>query len=276
MVRTQTNTRNCGRVGGKQWNLKRFKVSVTYLQTWEIIVSNNKKKISLSSLKKNKPNQKLTERVVVGAFNKMRRLDVLVESFQLSLKNLLFSWHLWPYTGKRTILAFCFQTAFRLQAVCQPFNQLGHLFARNARLFEQLRHPFVGNINLFEQLSCPFVRNIKLFEWLGHPFVEDIRPFEWLRHAFIEDIRPFERLGHTYYSIPLNFLLNDMEDKLCRISLVRTVNSMFSTFVRLHLHTFYISFKLLFHPFKTTLVHKQLWYMSFLALAIPNRMKNQS
>ena len=43
LVRTQTNTRNCGRVAGKQQNLKRFKVSVTYLQASEIIVSNNKR-----------------------------------------------------------------------------------------------------------------------------------------------------------------------------------------------------------------------------------------
>ena len=41
------------------------------------------------------------------------------------------------------------------------------------------------------------------------------------------------------------------------------------------LHNF-ISFKLLFHPSKTTLVHKQLWYTSFLALTIPNRMKKLS
>ena len=82
--------------------------------------------------------------------------------WKLLKKNLLFSWHLWPYTGKRTLMAFRFQTAFRLQAVCQPFKRLGYLFARNIRLV-------VGNINLFEQLSCPFVRNIKLFQWLGSP-----------------------------------------------------------------------------------------------------------
>ena len=82
--------------------------------------------------------------------------------WKLLKKNLLFSWHLWPYKGKRTLMAFRFLTAFRLQAVCQPFKRLGHLFERNIRLV-------VENINLFEQLSCPFIRNIKLFQWLGSP-----------------------------------------------------------------------------------------------------------
>ena len=44
-------------------------------------------------------------------------------------------------------MAFCFHTAFRLQAVCQPFEWFGHLFARNISLFERLLELFVGNIN---------------------------------------------------------------------------------------------------------------------------------
>ena len=40
--------------------------------------------------------------------------------------------------------------AFRLQAICQPFEWFGHQFARNISLFEWLREPFIGNINLFE------------------------------------------------------------------------------------------------------------------------------
>ena len=48
-------------------------------------------------------------------------------------------------------MAFHFHMAFCLQAVCQPFERLGHLFARNISLFERLREPFVGNINLFER-----------------------------------------------------------------------------------------------------------------------------
>ena len=41
-------------------------------------------------------------------------------------------------------MAFCFHMAFRLQAVHQPFEWLGHLF-------ERLREPLVGNINPFER-----------------------------------------------------------------------------------------------------------------------------
>ena len=57
---------------------------------------------------------------------------------------------------------------------CQPFEWLGHPFARNSP-FEWLPHPLVRNINLFEQLSYAFVSNIKLFKQLGHPFVQNIR-----------------------------------------------------------------------------------------------------
>lgn len=119
--------------------------------------------------------------------------------------------------GKNTLTAFCFQMAFHLcilQAVCQPFKWLGHLFARNIRWFKWLCHPFLGNINPFEWLSDQFVKRHQTIEWLGHPFVEDIRPIEWLGHRFVEDIRLFEWLGHPYYGIPLNFLSNDMGDEL--------------------------------------------------------------
>ena len=63
--------------------------------------------------------------------------------------------------GKNTLTAFCFQMAFHLcilQAVCQPFKWLGHLFARNFRWFKWLCHPFLGNINPFEWLSDQFVK----------------------------------------------------------------------------------------------------------------------
>ena len=36
--------------------------------------------------------------------------------------------------------------AFRLQAVCQPFEWLGHPFARNINPFELLSHPLIKNI----------------------------------------------------------------------------------------------------------------------------------
>ena len=74
--------------------------------------------------------------------------------------------------------------AFRLQAVCQPFEWLGHPFARNINPFELLRHPLIKNIKLFERLS--------------HLFIEGVRPFERLGHPFAEDIRLFEQLGHPY------------------------------------------------------------------------------
>ena len=68
--------------------------------------------------------------------------------------------------------------AFRLQAVCQPFEWLCYPLARNINPFERLCHPFVGNINPFERLGDPFVRNIKLFKRLGDPFVRNKqRPF---------------------------------------------------------------------------------------------------
>ena len=60
----------------------------------------------------------------------------------------------WPYVTshpKTYINAFLFHMAFRLQGVRQPFEWLGHLFARNFNLFERLCEPFVGNINPFER-----------------------------------------------------------------------------------------------------------------------------
>ena len=68
---------------------------------------------------------------------------------------------------------------------CQPFERLGHPFARNSPC-EWLPQPLVRNINLFEQLSYAFVTNINPFKRLGQPFVQDIG---------------FERLGHLYYGI---------------------------------------------------------------------------
>ena len=98
--------------------------------------------------------------------------------------------------GKTYTNDFPFSNGFPFTSrLCQPFERLGHPFARNSP-FEWLPHPLVRNINPFERLSYAFVRNIKPFKRLGHPFVEDIRPFE--------------RLGHLYYGIPLNFQSNDM------------------------------------------------------------------
>ena len=161
-------------------------------------------------------------------------------------------------------MAFCFHTAFLLQAVGQPFKWLGRQFTRNISPLERLCHLFLGNINPFKQLSYPFIRNIKRFERLGHAcdhlFVEDIRPFEWLDCSFVENIRLFEQLGHSYYSIPLNFLLNDMGDKshypFKKFHLFEwSFNSMVLRFVQRYLHKF-IGFKLLFCPYWNS-VHTQ-------------------
>ena len=95
--------------------------------------------------------------------------------------------------GKTYTNDFPFSNGFPFTSrLCQPFERLGHAFARNST-FEWLPHrphPLVRNINPFERLNYAFVRNIKPFKRLGHPFVEDIRPFE--------------RLGHLYSGIPLN------------------------------------------------------------------------
>ena len=146
---------------------------------------------------------------------------------------------------------------WKLYANGFPFSSrskwLGRPFTRNISPLEQLCHPFIGDINPFKQRSYPFIRYIKQFERLGHPFVEDIRPFEWLDCRFVEDIRLFEWLGHSYFSIPLNFVLNDMGDE-SRYPCKKfhwfewSFNSMFSRFVWLYLHKF-ISFKLLFCPY---------------------------
>ena len=66
---------------------------------------------------------------------------------------------LWPFTGKRTLTTFRFQTEFCFQAVWKQFK-------RNLHPFERLIHPFGGNV--------------QPFEWLGHPFDKNIHPFERL------------------------------------------------------------------------------------------------
>ena len=112
--------------------------------------------------------------------------------------------------GKTYTNDFPFSNGFSFTSrLCQPFERLGHPFARNS-LFEWLPHPLVRNINPFERLSYTFVRNIKPFKWLGQPFVEDTRPFE--------------RLGHLYSGIPLNFLSNDMQGR--RVTLFVQKNSL--------------------------------------------------
>ena len=60
----------------------------------------------------------------------------------------LLSRKLGPLTRKHTL------TAFRLQAVCQRFQQLGHPFAGNVSLFEQLRYPFIGYITPLNFEQC--------------------------------------------------------------------------------------------------------------------------
>ena len=112
--------------------------------------------------------------------------------------------------GKTYTNDFPFSNGFPFTSrLCQPFEWLGHPFARNS-LFEWLPHPLVRNINPFEQLCYAFDRNIKRFKRLGHPF--------------IEDIRPFKQLGHLYYGIPLNFLSNDMHGR--RVTLFVQKNSL--------------------------------------------------
>ena len=59
--------------------------------------------------------------------------------------------YMWHLTWKPTLMAFRFHMAFRLQAVCQPFERLGHLFARNISLLEPLCETFLGNINPFKR-----------------------------------------------------------------------------------------------------------------------------
>ena len=112
--------------------------------------------------------------------------------------------------GKTYTNDFPFSNGFPFTSrLCQPFERLGHPFARNSP-FEWLPHPLVRNINPLERLSYAFVRNIKPFKRLGHPFVEDIRPFK--------------RLGHLYYGIPLNFLSNDIHGR--RVTLFVQKNSL--------------------------------------------------
>ena len=100
-----------------------------------------------------------------------------------------------PSMWKCILMAFCFQIASHLQAVCQLLEWLSHTFARNIGSFERLCHPFVRSINPLEWLGHLFIRNINPFKRLDHPFVEDITPFERLGQPFLEDNRP-------YYSIP--------------------------------------------------------------------------
>ena len=58
--------------------------------------------------------------------------------------------HLWPFTGKRTLATFRFQTEFCFQAVWK-------LFEKNLNPFEQLIHPFGRNVQPFERLgACSF------------------------------------------------------------------------------------------------------------------------
>ena len=86
---------------------------------------------------------------------------------------------MWPSMGKHTLTAFRFQTAFHLcilQAICQPFEWLGHLFARNMRWFKWLCHPFLGNINPFEWPSDQFVKKHQTV-WMTWS------PIRWRHHA---------------------------------------------------------------------------------------------
>ena len=68
--------------------------------------------------------------------------------------------HLWPFTGKRTLTTFRFQTEFCFQTVWKPFK-------KNLHPFERLIHPFGRNVQPFEQLGHPFDKNIHPFERLG-------------------------------------------------------------------------------------------------------------
>ena len=84
------------------------------------------------------------------------KMQYVLNSLEWHLKQDFIVFHdMWPLTRKRTLTAFRFQTAFRLQAVCH--------------LIEQFYHPFVGNINPFERLGYMFVGNMNPFERLGYP-----------------------------------------------------------------------------------------------------------
>jgi len=86
---------------------------------------------------------KLSEKVYLkGCESKKIRIQKV--TFQ-ARKDLLCR-KLGPLTRKCTLMAF------RLQAVCQQFQQLGHPFAGNMSLFEQLHYPVIGYITPFERM----------------------------------------------------------------------------------------------------------------------------
>ena len=142
--------------------------------------------------------------------------------------------------GKTYTDDFPFSNGFPFTSrLCQPFERLGHPFARNSP-FEWLPHPLVRNINPFERLSYAFVRNIKLFKRLGTRLLKTSGRSNGVVICIMAFLCIFCRM---------TCMGDELRYSLKKIPLFeRSFKSMFSRFVWLHLHKF-IGFKLLFCPF---------------------------
>ena len=142
--------------------------------------------------------------------------------------------------GKTYTDDFPFSNGFLLTSrLCQPFERLGHPFARNSP-FEWLPHLLVRNINPFERLSYAFVRNIKLFKRLGTRLLKTSGRSNGVVICIMAFLCIFCRM---------TCMGDELRYSLKKIPLFeRSFKSMFSRFVWLHLHKF-IGFKLLFCPF---------------------------
>ena len=135
---------------------------------------------------------------------------------------------------------------------CQPFEWLGHPFARNSP---------------FEWLPSSIQTSICSNNLVTH-LLATLNCSNNLVTHFVQNIRPFERLDHLYYGIPLNLLSNDMHGRRVTVFVQkihlfqRSLNSMCSRFAWLHL-TSLLALNSYFALFKTTLVHKHWSWSGF-------------
>ena len=150
-----------------------------------------------------------------------------------------------------------------LQAICQPFEWLGHLFARSIRWFKWLCHPFLGNINPFEWLSDHFVEKHQTIQMTWSP-IRWRHQANWMtqspvcwRHQAVQTAwssvlwHPFEfsvKWPGRWVTLNFTCLSSDL--------------NVFQHWFDYILHKF-MGFKLLFCPFEATLVRKRSWIGCF-------------
>ena len=114
--------------------------------------------------------------------------------------------HMWPFTRKRTLMVFRFQTVFCSQTVrkpfeinLHPFERFGSTVPKNLHPFKQLGQLFTKIVNPCEWFATRFAKFLNPFKRFGKPFAKFFNPFKRFGKPFAQFLNPFESLIKLWF-----------------------------------------------------------------------------